>query len=229
MSKPFELAFSNPQNGQVITDTALVEARLQELSMDLSRTLLADAVAQALNERNEATEASAPTEAGVAQWLKLVKLLRTLLSAKKWGIQNTKNCPFIVSPDRSVSIVVMTGCSETGRVGFGDPTNQAEKGAVAQRYIQDNQLYLFNNESFRLAKNKPQETQVWALLYHYDAKLDEVRFELSLPTAFNKKKITAWGERLILGSIPNNTNDFNIRTDKPNAPAAVEVEPKTGT
>lgn len=229
MSKPFELAFSNPLNGQVITDLALVETRLRELSVDLTKTLLTDAVAQALNERNEATEASAPTEAGVAQWLKLVKLLRTWLSAKKWSIQNTLNCPFIVSPDRSISIVIMTGSSETGRVGFGDPSNQAEKGAVAQRFVQGNQLSLFNQESFRFAKSQPQETQVWALLYHYDKKLDEVRFELSLPTAFNKKKITAWGERLILGSIPNNTNDFILRTDKPNAPVAVEVQPKTGT
>lgn len=229
MSKPFELAFSNPLSGQVVSDSALVEARLQELSPDLTKRMLSDVVAQALNERNEITEASAPTEAGVLQWLKTVKLLRTWLSSKDWSIQNTQNCPFIVSPDRSVSIVILTGSSETGRQGFGEPTNQAEKGVVAERFIQNNQLALFNQDSFKLVKEKQKETQVWALLYHYDKKLDEVRYELSLPTAFDKKKITAWGERLILGSIPNNPSDFSIRADAPNTPPTVEVQPKTGT
>lgn len=229
MSKPFELAFSNPLNGQVVTDPALVDARLLELSPDLIRSALFDVVAQALNERNEITEASAPTEAGVLQWLKTVKLLRTWLSSKNWSIQNTQNCPFIVSPDRAISIVIMTGSTETGRKGFGDPTNQAEKGVVAERFVQNNQLSLFNQDSFKLAKKKQSETQVWALLYHYDKKSDEVRYELSLPTAFDKKKITAWGERLILGSIPNNPSDFPIRTDAPNTPPTVEVQPKTGT
>jgi len=230
VSKPFALTFSNPLTGPVVTDVELVEARLQELHPTLTSSILADAVAQALNERNESTEASAPTEAGVSQWLKLVKLVRTWLSAEGWSILNTLNCPFIVSPDRSISIVIMTGSVETGRKGFGEPTNQAEKGAVAERFIKGNQLLLdFNQESFKLASKKSQETQVWALLYHYDKKLDEVRYELSLPTGFSKKKITAWGERLILGSIPNNPTGFTIREDVPNAPATVEVQPKTGT
>jgi len=86
-----------------------------------------------------------------------------------------------------------------------------------------------SNESFKLAKNKREETQVWVLLYHYDKVLKEVRFELSLPTGFSKKQITEWGVRLILGSIPNNPADFTIRKDAPNAPATVEVKPKTGT
>jgi len=59
--------------------------------------------------------------------------------------------------------------------------------------------------------------------------LNEVRFELSLPTGFDNKKITEWGVRLILGNMPNNPVDFTIRKDEPNAPANVEVEPKTGT
>lgn len=59
--------------------------------------------------------------------------------------------------------------------------------------------------------------------------LHSVRYELSLPTGFDNKKITEWGVRLILGSIPNNPAEFTIRKDAPNAPATVEVEPKIGT
>lgn len=215
---------------EVIDDLALVEARLQELHPDLNAILFKDAIRGGLGWRNEVTGASAPTAAGVQQWLKTVEDLRTLLAVLQWHIHEQQNCPFISSPDRSISIVVMTGSSETGKNGLEDPTNQAEKGAVAESFVhQNSQLELFNRNSFKLAKEKQEETQVWALLYHYDKVLNEVRFELSLPTGFDKKKITEWGVRLILGSIPNNPADFTIRKDKPNAPATVEVEPKIGT
>ena len=214
----------------IVDDPALVEARLQELHPDLKAILFKDAVRGGLESRNEATRASAPTAAGVQQWLKTVENLRTLLAAYQWKIHEQQNCPFISSHDRSISIVVMTGNSETGKNGFEDPTNQAEKGAVAESFVQKNsQLELFNRDSFKLAKEKHKETQVWALLYHYDKVLNEVRFELSLPTGFDNKKITEWGVRLILGSIPNNPADFTIRKEEPGAPATVEVEPKTGT
>ena len=232
--RKFELAAPNAfvRRATIVENPALVEARLLELHPDLKAILFKDAIRGGLAGRNEVTRASAPTAAGVQQWLKNVEDTRTLLAALQWHIHEQQNCPFISSPDRSISIVVMTGNSETGKNGFEDPTNQAEKGAVAENFIQKNsQLELFNRDSFKLAKEKEKqkETQVWALLYHYDKVLNEVRFELSLPTGFNNKKITEWGVRLILGSIPNNPADFTIRKDKPNAPASVEVAPKTGT
>jgi hypothetical protein len=230
--RKFELTAPNAfvRRATIIDDPAQVEARLQELHPDLKAFLIRDAIRGGLGARNEVTRASAPTAAGVLQWLKTVEDLRTLLAALQWHIHEQQNCPFISSPDRSISIVVMTGNGETGKNGFEDPTNQAEKGAVAENFVQRNsQLELFNRDSFQLAKEKQKETQVWALLYHYDKGLNEVRFELSLPTGFDNKKITDWGVRLILGSIPNNPADFTIRKDEPNAPATVEVEPKTGT
>jgi GR25 family glycosyltransferase involved in LPS biosynthesis len=230
--RKFELTAPNAfvRRATIIDDPVLVEARLQALHPDLNGILLKDAIRGGLGGRNEVTRASAPTAAGVQQWLKTVEDLRTLLAALQWHVHEQQNCPFISSPDRSISIVVMTGNSETGKNGFEDPTNQAEKGAVAENFVQRNsQLELFNRDSFKLAKEKQKETQVWALLYHYDKVLNEVRFELSLPTGFDNKKITEWGVRLILGRIPNNPADFTIRKDAPNAPATVEVKPKTGT
>jgi hypothetical protein len=87
---------------------------------------------------------------------------------------------------------------------------------------------LGNQDSFRLAKDKIKETQVWALLYHYDKALNEVRYELSLPTGFGKKKITSWGERIGLGKISNNPSGFEILSDELIEPASVEVVPKPG-
>lgn len=228
----FTLVHSNgpAPRAKALIEPLLVEARLQELSADLVVSLLTNAIQSGLGARNDTTRASAITAAGLQQWLKTVEELRFQLSEKKWRIHNERNCPFISSPDHSISIVVMTGNSETGKQGFEDPTNQAEKGAVVEGFVQSNhQLDLFNQDSFKLAKSKQKETQVWAFLYHYDKTLNEVRFELSYPTGFGKKKITEWGERLILGSIPNNPTDFTIRNDVPNTPATVEVEPKSGT
>lgn len=215
---------------KIVVDPVQVKARLQTLSLDLSLDMLRDVVEAGLGARNDTTRASAVIAAGVQQWLKTVEGLRIRLSDKQWHIHDQKNCPFISSPDRSISFVVMTGNGETGKQGFEDPTNQAEKGVVVEGFVQtNNQLELFNQDSFRLAREKRAETQVWAFLYHYDKKLNEVRFELSYPTGFNKKKITTWGERIIFGSIPNNPKDFPIRKDTPNAPATVDVEPKSGT
>ena len=228
----FELAYSNDfaPRAKTVAEPGLVEARLRELSSDLVISLLHNAIQTGLGARNDTTLASAATAAGLQQWLKTVEELRTQLGGKKWRIHNEKNCPFISSPDRSISIVVMTGDSETGRQGIEDPTNQAEKGAVVEGFVHANrQLELFNQGSLRMAREKQNETQVWAFLYHYDKKLNEVRFELSYPTEFDKNKIIAWGERLILGSIPNNPSNFTIHKDAPNAPVSVEVEPKTGT
>ena len=230
--RKFELTASNAlaRRATIIDEPAYVEVRLQELHPDLKTIIFRDAIRGGLGGRNEATRASAPTAAGVQQWLKTVEDLRTLLATVQWHIHEQQNCPFISSPERAISIVVMTGNSDTGKNGFEDPTNQAEKGAVAENFVQKNsQLELFNREAFKLAKENKRETQVWALLYHYDKMLNEVRFELSLPTGFDNKKITEWGERLILGSIPNNPTAFTIRKDEPNAPATVEVELKTGT
>lgn len=233
MQKPeFKLIHSNAfeQQGKTIIDPALVDARLKELSDDLTINFLREVVQGGLSARNETTSASPPTAAGVQQWLRTVEVLRTRLGKAGWNIHNSQNCPLISSQGHSVSVVVMTGSAETGRQGFGDPTNQADKGVVVESFVYgNNQLELFNQDSFKLVKDKREETQVWVFLYHYDKKMNEVRFELSFPTGFTKKKITNWSERLILGSIPNNPSEFTIRTDTPNAPANVDVEPKTGT
>jgi len=212
----------------IINTLPELQARLNSLHPVLSLTLLREAITSGLNGR-EVSHASAPTAAGVQQWLKTVESLRTLLATAKWHIHQHQNSPFITSPNRDISIVVMTGSSETGKDDIDDPVNQAEKGAVTESFVERNsQLELFNQNSLSLIKSNKQGTQVWVLLYHYDKMKNEVRFELSFPIGFHKKKITNWGERLILGSIPNNTNDFKILQDESNIPPSVEVEPKTG-
>lgn len=212
------------QLAKTVVDPDEVRARLLQLHSDLTPVLLSKAILKGLSARNDTTQASAPTAAGGKQWFDTLDELRNLLLEKQWNLHDQRNCPFAIAPDRSISIVVMTGNAKTGNQGLEDPCTAADKGVVAEGYVIANrQQTLFNQAQ------KQQGTQVWALLYHYDKNLKEVRYELSLPTDFSKKKITGWGERLILGSIPNSPTDFTIREDVPNAPATVEVEPKTGT
>lgn len=227
----FELIANNivVSQANTVQKPAEAEERLQELHPDLSLALLKDVIAAGLSARNNVTRASAPTAAGIQQWLGTLENLRARLAAVGWHIHDLMNCPFISSPDHSISIVVMTGDKETGQIGWGEPTNQAEKGLVAEKFTQNNrQLELFDSISFEYLKENHKETRVWALLYHYDKTTNLVRCELSLPTGFSKKKITEWGTRIILGSIPNDPADFSIRQDEPNVPATVEVEPKLG-
>lgn len=227
----FKLSASNSaaRRATIFDDPAQADARIRALHPDLCLVLFRNAIMGGLSGRNEVSRASAPTAAGIQQWLSTVENLRMLLASVQWHIHELQNCPFISSPDRVISIVVMTGNSETGKNGFEDPTNQAEKGAVAEDFVQKNhQLELFNRGSFSLAKGNQKEAQVWALLYHYDKGRNEVRYELSLPTGFSNKKITDWGERILLGSIPNNPTDFEIHKDEPNISPSVEVEPKSG-
>lgn len=227
----FRLVSFDPfdQLAKTLIDQDDVSARLLELSSDLAPELLTKAILKGLAARNDTTAASAPTAAGGKQWFETLEGLRTLLEEKQWKPLNQRNCPFIISPDHSISIVVMTGNPETGKQGLEDPSTAADKGAVAEGYVNANRQQQLFNQAVDFAKKTQQGTQVWALLYHYDKTLKEVRYELSYPTDFSKKKITGWGERLILGSIPNNPIDFTIRTETPNAPATVEVQPKTGT
>lgn len=207
-----------------------IRSRLGELSPHLSAQLVSNAIVSGLSARNDTTRASAVTAPGLQQWLKTVETLRLLLSESLWHIHDEFNCPFISSPDRSVSIVVMTGCSETGKIGFQDPTNQAEKGAVVKDFVLANrQAELCFHDAVKAARAERSDTQVWVLLYHYDKGSNEVRFELSYPTKFDRKKIVQWGERIIFGGISNDPNGFTIVQDIPNSPATVEVEPKTGT
>lgn len=217
------------QRAKATIDPIEVSARLLQLSPDLTPEIFKKAILKGLGARNETTKASAPTAAGGKQWFETLDELRNQLLVRQWKIRNQRNCPFIISHDMRISIVVMTGNGETGKKGLEDPSTSADKGSVAEDYVTGNrQLQLFN-QAIKFAKDENQSTQVWALLYFYDKNSKEVRYELSLPTDFSKKKITGWGERIILGTIPNDPAGFTIRQDEPNAPATVQVEPKTGT
>lgn len=216
-------AFSLPAP-RVLTDIVEVIARLYKLSPDLELEALTEINEEGLRARFEATSLHAVTAPGTYQWHAVIAQMRTHYVGKDWTALDPKNCPMILSPDRSIAIIAMTGNSDTGKL-HGYPANQADKGSFLESRIELNKQYsLFKKQTM----GGKQATQMWILLYHYDVLKREVRFELSLPSDFHKKKIIAWEERIILGAISaGSINKFE--KPEPINPIDVFVEPKPGT
>jgi hypothetical protein len=214
-----------------VSDPVAVDTRLTALDPALTEKLLLEANQRGFEARVDTTLAHAPTAAGTLHWHAFVPALRLALKEQGWSIKDHKNCPLIISADKSVAIVVMTGNVETGKE-FGNPTNQADKGAVLDEAVQRNHQYqLFENAALSELQKGGGGTQLWVLLYHVEggAKgVKEIRTELSLPSSFKKKKIVGWAERIILRPISTDkAHDF-----VPELPAEtidVIVERKSGT
>ncbi len=219
------------QPARIVVHPAEVDARLQELDPALTQELMLEANQRGYEARLEATLAHAPTAAGTLHWHAFVPAIRLALKVQDWIIKDHKNCPLIISADRSMAIVVMTGNSETGKQ-FGNPTNQADKGAVLDEAVQKNVQYqLFENAALNKMQKGEGGTQLWVLLYHVDAGVKdahEIRSELSLPSSFHKRKIVGWAERIILRSIPTDPST-RITPSLPIEPIEVMVERKTGS
>ena len=219
------------QPSRIVSVPADIDTRLLKLDSALTSNLLLEVMKRGYEARIEATPASAPTAAGILYWLASVHSLRTALVERHWSINNNQNCPIIISPDKSVAIVVMTGNSDTGKE-FGNPTNQADKGVVLGAAVQRNRQYeLFENAAISELQKPEGGTQLWVLLYHVEngfKGVKGIRTELSFPSSFQKKKIVGWSERIILRSISTISTPL-ITPSLPVTPIEVVVERKTGT
>ena len=220
-----------PQRARFLSDPEQVAARMRELSPDLTFDLFQEVLAAGLEARNTALETHPTTAAGIFHWMQSVHVLRDWLRGRQWHIRDERNSPLIISPDNQVAIVVMTGSPETGGSAEAEPTNQAEKGSVTERYVQDNQrqLEIFNQESFRAARDHEKGLQVWVLLYHFDKVQSQVRAVLSFPTGFGKRHITTWGERMVLPAVSNASDDTALHPAQDEQPdATLDIQPRSG-
>lgn len=219
----------SPRPAQVISDPSEAQARLWALDPALDQLIFLEASGSGLRARKEVTRLHAPTAAGTLHWHSLVHALRTILTLRAWLSKDNNNCPMIVSPDKSIAILMMTGCKDTGKK-HGQPKNQADKGPVLDAAIQQNNQYdLFESRALHELKRPPSGTQIWVFLYHVDEQQGSVtiRAELSRPSAFKGKKIIAWSDRIILETLSDGPVNVNI-ADVPQAPIDVSVERRTG-
>ena len=214
-------------SARIVIDPIAVEARLRELDAMLTESLLLEANLRGFEARQDATPAHAPTAAGTYHWHAFVPALRSELVQLGWSLKDHKNCPFVLSADKGIMLVVMTGDSDTGKTE-GRPTNQADKGRVLSDAVQFNRNYeLFESSAMSTLKQGELGTQLWVLLYHVERGPQglpkEIRTELSLPSSFEGKKIVEWSERIILKTL-DIENGPMIALPIPTAPIDIPVE-----
>lgn len=215
----------------IITTPSEVESRLKELHPSLGMELLLEANKRGFEQRLEMTPAHPPTGPGTVHWIHFVGALRSILTSEGWSIQNRNNCPLILSPDRRLAIMVMTGNADTGKE-HGDPTNQADKGPVLDASVRNNAQYdLFEADALDELENNDGSTQLWVLLYHVELDKNgprDIRTELSFPSNFGQKKITEWGQRIILKNMDPRNKEVQV-PPKPDMPIDFDIERKSGT
>lgn len=209
--------------GQITVEPARVSARLLNLHDTLDPAMFQEVNEHGYRARVDVTAAHPTTAAGTFHWHQAVFALRTALFERGWTKKDLKNCPFILSPDRSVAILVMTGDADTGLVQ-GFPTNQSQKGTVLKQAISGN-YELFETAMISKLERMSNGTEMWVLLYHVG--IDEngrtvLRSELSRPSRFERKKIAGWMERIILGPI-HPDGEHEMQVDSPIAPKPIDV------
>jgi hypothetical protein len=172
-----------------------IEVRLHELGLRLD--VVQDVRLSGRVGWATCTENDPPGHAGMHRYAVMTRELRNILMPEGWLKTDISNHSMILSPDRSVAIVVASGNELTGS---GDeqhsPSTKYPKGPLTAAAVDQNrqQLDLFPE---MLPIGPTEETLTWVLLVRYGAEGD--RAELSLPSRIDDDGwISDWRERIIL-------------------------------
>jgi hypothetical protein len=146
-----------------------------------------------------------PAGSGISAWTEAVAALREQLLPLGWTRSDERNYALVFDPKRSMAINVATGDAGTGRID-SLPSNKAPKGVSTADAISINQQQLDLDLPVPDVPHIRGEDgpMTWFLLLHRDDR--EIRSELSLPSAMSPDgRITRWQERIILSTIPLDT------------------------
>ena len=163
--------------------------------LDLTPDVLWDAVLYGQGYAAECTLNDPPSTRGFITWGKTNRMLRDLLIPKGWSQANAQNYATTVHPSGSSAIAVASGDSYTG-IPDKRPSTRTDKGPATEQAIAVNQLSF---ASIPGSGPEWEQRQTWLLLHYLDEESDEVRAELSLPTAISPEgRVGEWQERIIL-------------------------------
>lgn len=179
-------------------------------SMGLTVDDFTFAVSRAIYESRRSSPLHPRTSAMSRAWDEIVAALResVLSSSKGWNYTFNNGLEYTINSELGLSIIVTSGNKDTGLVD-GFPKSKNAKGSATEDVIFRN-MDLFNSEYNEEVEEFPgnsiDSTQTYVFLYYFDLGAQEVRCELSLPSAmsgFNgHNKISAWSERIILPAVP---------------------------
>lgn len=182
-------------------------------SMGLSAEDFTFAISRAIYESRRSSPLHPRTSAMTRAWEEVVAAFResVLSGLKGWNYTFDSGLEYTINSDLGLSIIATSGNKDTGIIE-GFPKTKNAKGSATENVISRN-LGLFGDdeepegeEPENPAQISIDSTQTFVFLYYFDFGAQEVRCELSRPSAmsgFNgHNKISSWSERIILPAVP---------------------------
>ncbi|WP_353614058.1 hypothetical protein [Mangrovibacter phragmitis] len=186
-------------------------------SMGLSVDNFTFAISRAIYESRRSSPLHPRTSAMTRAWEEVVAAFResVISELKGWNYTFDSGLEYTINSERGLSIIATSGNKDTG-ILEGFPKTKNAKGSATEDVISRN-LGLFgedDDDDDEYESEEPEDsipisidsTQTFVFLYYFDLGAQEVRCELSKPSAmsgFNgQNKISSWSERIILPSVP---------------------------
>lgn len=184
----------------VYADPHVVAHRLNDLA--LTEVALREAILQAHLQRSRLTANHPRIFPGLEMWGWAVASLGDLLRPLGWLREDVGNFPLTTNDNLSLAIAVAAGDEATGNP-FAVPSNRSRKGKNTIDAVELNQQFDMFPEFLPTADQDTEGRETWVLLHHTDPVKKEIRIEISRPSEIGEDgKISAWSERILLGSIP---------------------------
>lgn len=199
--------------------------RLAQLGLD--EGCLVEAARRGLLVKAGCTDNHPVQYPGFAAYAETVGALRERLVARGWERSDDGGVALVVDPVRGTAITVATGDDDTG-LPDGRPLTKSSKGPKTAAFVTNNllQAQLFPMRAYEAAPQGPLAKQAnWILLFHVDARLRELRCELSRPVSMDAEgRVDGWIERIILASTPLDDDTVVVAAPDGPTPPNVDVE-----
>lgn len=196
-----------------------VQSRLTQLGLEETR--IADVVRRGYIAFISCTVNDPPLFPGFSAWARMVRGLREYLVPQDWERSDDNNYSLVVNPSGTIAIAVATGDEATG-CRDATPTTKSSRGTctIDAVTVNSSQLSLFDfpplPSEVQAAKSGDKRL-TWILLVHRST--NEIRCELSLPRSMgDDSRFDSWQERIILGSIPIDSDMIDVLPSTPPQP-----------
>lgn len=211
---------------------AVVYHRVEDVDAQLARLgLTREPISRAANAgylaRTNCTPNHPSNFGGIAHYADTIRQLRDELVPMGWSAENDQNMEVTVSPEKGISIAVVSGNENTG-LESRVPSTKRRRGAVTTRLVDDNKQLQLDLPTPDLPPKVNEDgkevRQTWVLLHFFDR--NELRFELSRPVRIGDDGyIEAWKERIIFPAVPIDGIALPVLPEYADQPD-VDVQPK---
>jgi len=166
-------------------------------ALGLTVKIVSRAIQHAEAEASTCTAFDPPVMGGFMRYGRTVRFLREDLVPLGWDYDNPRNLCRTINPGREFAIVSTSGDEATGNPVV-TPTTKYPKGYATVLAVETNGQLGFDFSDMGIDDSSADEESLatWFLLYHVND--DEIRSEISLPSAMEGGNISDWQERIIL-------------------------------